>query len=131
MILCVYYVDSIILEGDYVVCYALYAFLFFVARVPNNNSKRPRYVGCALGQYPFCSFCFVFSALFFGQFCSGICYFSVFLLPILLRFGGSNMLQRGDYAHEICYFVVVHASPLPLQPVYIIYFSFSSYLFWP
>ena len=27
------------------------------------------------------------------------------------------MLQRGDYAREICYFVVVHASPFPLQPV--------------
>ena len=26
------------------------------------------------------------------------------------------MLQRGDYAHEIGYFVVVHASPFPLQP---------------
>ena len=46
-----------------------------------------------------------------------ICYFSVFLHPIMLRFGGSNMLQRGDYAREICYFLVVHASPFPLQPV--------------
>ena len=27
------------------------------------------------------------------------------------------MLQRGDYAREICYFVVIHASPFPLQPV--------------
>ena len=27
------------------------------------------------------------------------------------------MLQRGDYARELCYFVVVHASPFPLQPV--------------
>ena len=25
------------------------------------------------------------------------------------------MLQRGDYAREIFYFVVVHASPFPLQ----------------
>ena len=27
------------------------------------------------------------------------------------------MLQRGDYAREILYFVVVHASSSPLQPV--------------
>ena len=27
------------------------------------------------------------------------------------------MLQRGDYAREICNFVVVYASPFPLQPV--------------
>ena len=33
------------------------------------------------------------------------------------------MLQSGDYAREICYFVVVHASPFPLKPVCIIYFS--------
>ena len=33
------------------------------------------------------------------------------------------MLQRGDYAREICYFVVIHASPFPLKPVCIIYFS--------
>ena len=25
--------------------------------------------------------------------------------------------KRGDYAREICYFVVVHASPFPLKPV--------------
>ena len=41
------------------------------------------------------------------------------------------MLQIGDYAHEISYFVVVHASPFPLQPVRIIYSSFPSYLLWP
>ena len=35
----------------------------------------------------------------------------------MLRFGGLNMLQRGDYAREICYFVVVRASHFPLQPV--------------
>ena len=54
-----------------------------------------------------------------------------FLHPIMLRFWGSNMLQRGDYAREICYFVVVDASPFPLQPVCIIYFSFPAYLRWP
>ena len=27
------------------------------------------------------------------------------------------MLQRGDYVHEICYFVVIYASLFPLQPV--------------
>ena len=32
-------------------------------------------------------------------------------------FLGSNMLQRGDYAREICHFVVVDPSPFPLQPV--------------
>ena len=36
-------------------------------------------------------------------------------------FLGSNMLQRGDYAREICYFVVFNASPFPLQPVCITY----------
>ena len=83
-------------------------------------------------------FSFFFSAFFFGiaqafkrRFCSGICYFSLFLLPTMLRFWGSNMLQRGDYARELCYFVVVHASPFPLQHVCIIYFSFPAYLVWP
>ena len=32
--------------------------------------------------------------------------FSVFLHPIMLRFGGSNMLQRGDYAREICLILI-------------------------
>ena len=42
------------------------------------------------------------------------------------------MLQRGDYAREICYFVVVHAtSPFPFQPVCIIYFSFPAHLLYP
>ena len=55
-----------------------------------------------------------------------------FLYSIMLRFWGSNMLQRGDYAREICYFVVVDASPFPLQPVVcIIYFSFPACLRWP
>ena len=54
-----------------------------------------------------------------------------FLYPIMLRFWGSNMLQRGDYAREICYFMVVDASPFPLQPVCVIYFSFPAYLRWP
>ena len=54
-----------------------------------------------------------------------------FLYPIMRRFWGSNMVQRGDYASEICYFVVVDASPFPLQPVCIIYFSFPAYLRWP
>ena len=78
-----------------------------------------------------------FFLLFFGvaqaferRFCSGICYFSVFLHPIMLLFWGSNMLRRGDYAPEICYFVVVHASPFPLQSVCIIYFLFPAYLLW-
>ena len=68
-------------------------------------------------------FCFFFGVAqaFKRRFCSGICYFLVFLLPILLRFGGSNMLQRGDYAREICYFVAVHASPFLLKPACIIY----------
>ena len=90
-----------------------------------------------IGQYPSCFFLFLF-CFFFGvaqafkrRFCSGICYFSVFLHPIMIRFVGSNMLQRGDYAREICYFVVVHASPFPLQPVYMIFFSFPVYLLWP
>ena len=63
---------------------------------------------------------FFFSAFFFGvaqafkrRFSSGISYFSVFLLPILLRFWGSTILERGDYAREICYFVVVRASVSP------------------
>ena len=79
-----------------------------------------------------------FSAFFFGvaqafkrRLCSCICYFSMFLHPIMLRFWGSNMLQRGDYAREICYFVVVDASPFPLQPVCIIYLLFPAYLLWP
>ena len=87
-----------------------------------------------LGQYPF----FFFSAFFFGvaqafkrRFCSGICYFSVFLHPIILRLWGSNMLQRGDYAREICSFVVIHASPFPLQPVRAvsIFIFFSAFFF--
>ena len=41
------------------------------------------------------------------------------------------MLQRGDYAREICYFVVVGASPFPLQPVCIIYLLFPAHLLWP
>ena len=78
-----------------------------------------------LGEYPFCfffGFFFGVAQAFKRRFCSGIFYFSVFLLLILLRFWGSNMLQRGDYAREICYFVVVHASPLPLKPTCIICF---------
>ena len=43
----------------------------------------------------------------------------------------SNMLQRGDYAREICYFVVVDASPFHVQPACIFYFSFPAYLLWP
>ena len=41
------------------------------------------------------------------------------------------MLQRGDYAREICYFVVVHASPFPLQPVRAVstFFFFSAFFF--
>ena len=39
------------------------------------------------------------------------------------------MLQRGDYAREICYFVVVHASPFPLQPVCTKYLLLISGLF--
>ena len=35
-------------------------------------------------------------------------------------FLGPNMLLRGNYAREICYSVVVDASPIPLQPVCII-----------
>ena len=46
-------------------------------------------------------------------------------------FLGPNMLQRGDYAREICYFVVVDASLFPLQPVCIFYSSFPAYLLWP
>ena len=69
-----------------------------------------------LGQYPFCFF-FGVAQAFKRRFCSGICYFLAFLLPVMLRFWGSNMLQRGYYAREIFYFVVVRASPFPLQPV--------------
>ena len=36
------------------------------------------------------------------------------------------MLQSGDYACEMCYFVVVDPSPFPLQPVCIIYLSFPA-----
>ena len=39
------------------------------------------------------------------------------------------MLQRGDYAREICYFVVVDVSPFPLQPVCIYYLPLISGLF--
>ena len=66
-------------------------------------------------------FLFGVAQAFKRRFCSGICYFSVFLHPIMLRFGGSNMLQRGGYAREICYFVVVHTSPFPSQPVCKVY----------
>ena len=52
-----------------------------------------------------------------------------FLYPIVLRFWGSSMLQRGDYAREICYFVVVDVSPFPLQPVCIYYLPLISGLF--
>ena len=31
--------------------------------------------------------------------------------------------------YEICYFVVVHASPFPLKPVCVIYFSLGQYPF--
>ena len=87
-------------------------------------------VGRAVSILPFF---FGVAQAFKRRFCSGI---------YMLHFGvsasnyapflGSNILQRGDYAHhEICYFVVVHASPFPLQPVFIIYFSFPAYLLWP
>ena len=78
-------------------------------------------------------FCFFFGVAqaFKRRFCSGKCYVLVFLLPIMLRFWGPNMLQRGNYAREICYFVVVHAPLFPLQPVCIIYFSFRAYLLSP
>ena len=39
------------------------------------------------------------------------------------------MLQIGDYAREICYFVVVHASPFPLQPIRMYYLLLISGLF--
>ena len=85
----------------------------------------------SLGRYPLC-FCFGVAQAFKRRLCSGkICYFSVFLHPTILRLWGSTMLQGGDHAREICYFVVVHASSFPLQPVRIIYFSFPAYLLWP
>ena len=39
------------------------------------------------------------------------------------------MLQRGDYAPEICYFMVVHASSFSLQPVPMYYSLLISSLF--
>ena len=40
------------------------------------------------------------------------------------------MLQRGDYApREICYFVIVHASPFPLQPVRAVSILFFVFVF--
>ena len=75
--------------------------------------------------------------LFFGvaqtfkrRFCSSICYFLAFLLPIMLRFWGSNMLQRGYYAREICYLwlFALPLSPFPLATC--VYYSlFISGLF--
>ena len=41
----------------------------------------------------------------------------------MLRFWGSSMPQRGDYAREICYFVVVHASPFPPCNLYVLFTS--------
>ena len=41
------------------------------------------------------------------------------------------MRESGDYAREMCYFVVVDASRFPLQPVCIIFFSFPAYFLWP
>ena len=46
-------------------------------------------------------------------------------------FLGPKMLHRGDYAREICYFVVADASPFPLQAICIIYLSFPAYSLWP
>ena len=72
---------------------------------------------------------FFFSAFFFGvaqafkrRFCSGICYFSVFLLPILLRFGGSNILQRGIMLVE---YTTLWLFTLPLSPcnLYVLFTS--------
>ena len=76
-------------------------------------------------------FCFLFGVAqeFKRRFFCGICYFSVFLHPIMLRFRGSNILQRGDYVREICYFVIVHASPFPLQPVRAVSILFFVFLF--
>ena len=135
--------SNILQRGDYAhheICYfvVVHASPFPLQPVFIIYFSFPAYLLWPLlvGQYPF--FFLFFSAFFFGiaqafkrRFCSGICYFSLFLLPIMLRFWGSNMLQRGDYAREACYFVVVHASSFPLQPVCIIYFSFPAYLLWP
>ena len=41
----------------------------------------------------------------------------------MLRFWGSSMPQRGDYAREICYFVVVHASPFSPCNLYVLFTS--------
>ena len=99
-----------------------------------KTSRRTLYTIMAVSilRFVFCFFCFFLGVAQASKrrFCSGICYFSVFLLPILLRSWGSNMLQRGDYAREICYFVVDYASRFLLKPVCIIYFSLlGQYLF--
>ena len=99
---------------------------------------KPLKYASIIGQYPFCTYIYIyiFSCFFFGvaqafkrRFCSGICYFLVFRLPIMLRFGGSNMLQRGDYAREICCFVVVHTCSFSLQPTCMYYLLLISGLF--
>ena len=90
-----------------------------------------------LEQYPFFFLPFFWRST--GAPAYKICYFSVFLHPIMRRFWESNMLQRGDNAREICYFVVVHASPFPCNLlgqypytniiIYLYLYLFSSF-FW-
>ena len=89
-----------------------------------------------IGQY---QFCFSFLFLFFFWRSTGV-EEAIMLLRMLLfgvfasnyaPFLGPSMLQRGGYAREICYFVVVDASPFPLPPVCLFYFLFPAYFFWP
>ena len=58
-----------------------------------QGTARRRAVPIAL----FFLFFFGVAQAFKKRLCSCICYFSVFLHPIMLRFGTSDMLQRGDH----------------------------------
>ena len=46
-----------------------------------------------------------------------------FLYPIMLRSWGSNMLQRGDYAREICYTLWLLTLPLSPCNLYVLFTS--------
>ena len=56
----------------------------------------------------FPAFVFGVTQAFKRRLCFCICYFSVFCIQYS-PFLGPNMLQRGDNAREICYFVVKYA----------------------
>ena len=85
-----------------------------------------------VGQYPFCFFfCFFLAEhrRLRGDSASAYATFRCFCFQFCSVFGGQICFKEAIMlAHEICYFVVVHASPFPLQPVFTIYLSFPAYL---